>query len=328
MPDNSAFFKTLLEQLYAESHVRLHSLSQYEFVWRGIFRVELANRENWVLRAVRQDGDTSWLLKPAATLLFLEQQGYPAPRVVSTRIGELVGAQDGWWTFVTTFVEGNLLDNTPETLRALASTTAKLHILSLDAAIAVVPPIQASWKHPQEAIRECLQQVASVSDRIPDELQSFCDDVRATLGRFQQAADLPMTVIHGDCWSGNAVRTIDNQIVLIDWDGSGFGLPIIDLGTLLLTCHFDQPPLSRIKPDIAAISAIIEGYCEQRTLTTSELDILTDAVRFNSAFHFARNAQAMVHEGWPEDVGLKKLRLRYDGADEIALVARSYIEQG
>jgi hypothetical protein len=96
MPDNSAFFKTLVEKQYAASDIRLQSLSQYEFDWRGIYRVELANGESHVLRAVRQDGDTSWLLKPAATLLFLEQQCYPAPRVIYTRSGELVGTQDGW----------------------------------------------------------------------------------------------------------------------------------------------------------------------------------------------------------------------------------------
>ena len=331
-PDGSgndgAFFKTLVEQQYAENNVHLHSLSQYEFDWRGIYRVEFARGESGVLRAVRQDEGISWLLKPAATLLFLEQQGYPAPRMVRTRSGELVGKQHDWWTFMVTFIEGDPLDYAPETLRELAEVAARLHNLNPDAASAAVPPVQASWKHPQEAIPECLGQLDQINDRIPPELQTFCDEVRATLERFQQATHLPMTVTHGDCWSGNAVRTHDNAIVLIDWDGSGFDLPIIDLGTLLLTCHFNQPPLSRIKPDRAAIPAIMEGYCKERTLAPSELDMLEDAVRFNSAFHFASDAQSLLQEGWQGNSGLLKLRLRFEGAQEIAEVARKAAGQG
>ena len=322
------FFERMVEELYAvdSDAMHLHSLSEYSFDWRGIYRVELADGRNWVLRACRQDSDTSWYLKPAATLLFLEQQHYPAPRLVRTRTGELIGTYNGWWTLMTTFIEGERADNTHENLRLLANMAGALHLLSKDAAAVATPPVQASWKLPQQAVPECLQQLAQVRNSIPFELRAFCNEVSESLERIQQA-NLPTAVIHADCWPGNAVRTPDGQIVLIDWDGAGFGPPILDVGTLLLTCHFNQPPLSLLRADASSIVAIVEGYCPQRLPTSSELAMLEDAVRFNSAFHFARDLQSILQGEWRESIELKKLQIRYEGASEIALIARTCFEQ-
>ena len=327
MPNDSTFFALLVEAQYAVQAIHLHSLSQYAFDWRGIYRVEQSQNVNWLLRACRQEGAEIWLLKPAATLLFLEQQSYPAPRLIRTLSDELVGTAHGWWTLMVTFIEGIPVDYSLESLRLLASTVGRLHTLRLELAASTTPSIQASWKHPQQAVPACLQQLAQVREHVPPELQTFYDQVWATLERFQRATDLPETIIHGDCWPGNAVQTADGEIVLIDWDGSGFGPPILDLGNLLLTCHFNQPHYPHISPDASLISAIVEGYCQQRHLTSSELEILVDAVRFDSAFHFARNLQSFLQGNWHDHVGLQKIQIRYAAAEEVALMARRYLEQ-
>ena len=327
MQDDSIFFMALIEEQYAAQNIRLRSLSPYNFDWRGIYRVESSNNISWVLRAFRQDGSENSLLSPAAMHLFLEKQGYPAPRVVWTRSGKPVGTANGWWTLMTTFVEGTQADYSLESLRALGSITAQLHRLHFDEAMSMTLPVQASWKHSQVAVPECLRLLAQARDGLPAELQIFYDQVSATLEHMQQATNLPVTLMHGDCWPGNAVQTSDGSIVLIDWDGAGYGPPVLDIGSLLLTCHFDQPQFPQITPDPALISAIVEGYCQQRLLTHAELEMLVEAVRFNSAFHFARNLQSILQGNWRENIGLQKLQIRYDVAEEIAVIARRRCEQ-
>ncbi|HLG61090.1 MAG TPA: phosphotransferase [Ktedonosporobacter sp.] len=326
MQNESTFFATLVEEQYAVQNIQLRSLSPYNFDWRGIYHVELGDHVSWVLRAFRQDKGENWLVKPAAMLLFLKELKHPAPRVVRTHSGEVVGVVNGWWTFMTTFIEGTLADSSIRSLRALAGRTAELHMLDLDRAASTTPPIQASWKHPQQAVPECLQLLDQLRDQVPSELQPFYDEVSATLERMQQAS-LPVTLIHGDCCPGNAVQTPDGDIVLIDWDGAGYGPPVLDIGSLLLTCHFDQPQFPLITPDPSLIAAVVEGYCQQRLLSQAELEILVDAVRFNSAFHFARNLQSILQDNWRENLGLQKLRIRYDVAEEIAVIARRRCEQ-
>src|SRR5438046_1440218 len=49
--------------------------------------------------------------------------------------------------------------------------------------------------------------------------------------------DHNLRVTHGDCWYKNAIKTADRGVVLIDWDCAGVGLPILDVGYLLLTSH-------------------------------------------------------------------------------------------
>lgn len=326
MQNDIAFFVALVEEQYAVQDIQLRSLSPYNFDWRGIYHVESGDHVSRVLRAFRQDTSENWLLKPAAMLLFLEEQGYPAPRVVRTLSGELVGTANGWWTFMTTFVEGAQVNYSTHSLRALAGRTAQLHMLDLDRAAAAVPPIQASWKHPQQAVPECLQLLTRVRDQIPPELQTFYDEVSATLERMQQA-NLPVAIVHGDCWPGNAVQTPDGDIVLIDWDGAGYGPPVLDIGGLLLTCHFAQSQFPLITPNPSLISAVVEGYCQHRPLTHAELAMLVDAVRFDNAFHFARSLQSILQDNWREDIGLQKMRLRCEVAEEIAVIARKRCEQ-
>jgi Ser/Thr protein kinase RdoA (MazF antagonist) len=328
MQPDSALMKMLVEEQYAVRDVRLHSMSQYDFDWRGIYRVECDGAGDWVFRVCSQDGPMNWYIKPAAVLLFLEQQSYMAPRVERTLSGELIGTYKGWWTFMTTFIEGTLVDYSPESLRSLGKITGKLHALSPEAAATMAPQVQASWKQPQEAVPECLQLLNQVDDHVPVELRSFCDEVRASLERIGDAAkSMPETVIHGDCWPGNVVRTVDGNVVLVDWDGAGFGPPVLDVGSLLLTCHFNQPNYPSIKPDVSSIAAIVDGYCQERVLTACELDVLEDAVRFNSAFHFTRGVQAILQRDWPKDIGLQKLRIRFEVAEEVARIARKCFEQ-
>ena len=74
----------------------------------------------------------------AATLAWLAERGYPAPRVVPTRTGELVGLAGAWLTLATTFVAGTALRPDRGQLRMLGEALGWLHSLPAVAASAAV----------------------------------------------------------------------------------------------------------------------------------------------------------------------------------------------
>ena len=58
------------------------------------------------------------------------------------------------------------------------------------------------------------------------------------------------------------VQTVDDQLVLIDWDTAGTGPAVLDLGDVLLGCHIPlaAPYSSHLQPDQARIQAVVDGY--------------------------------------------------------------------
>jgi len=152
------------------------------------------------------------------------------------------------------------------------------------------------------------------------------------LGRLGVA--LPMTVVHGDAWPGNVIRTGEAQVTLIDWENGGLGLAVTDLGHCLLECHLD-PGLSRmepsawlIQPDEARIAAVLAGYCRLRRLSSSERHLLPSGIRFATAFAGALHfEQALIDgvRGAGMDARLARLRNRLEVSQAVAELAARHL---
>ncbi len=138
--------------------------------------------------------------------------------------------------------------------------------------------------------------------------------------RLQRQVLLPTTLIHGDCWHANAVRTVHDTLVLIDWDCAGLGPAVLDLGNLLLTSHYDLSAPLVLEPDQSSIHAIMEGYQSQRLLTEQERMSIADAVRFPLAFH-AGNYLEQADDVGSETIFLQKLQARFDITEEVSRAA-------
>jgi Ser/Thr protein kinase RdoA (MazF antagonist) len=210
-----------------------------------------------------------WLITQAATLDYLEQSGYPAPRVVRTRSGDAVGMDGVWLTLATSYVEGAVLRPSAGQLRMLGDALGRLHSLGAgqlaagpagagDAADAPgagdvagaagaagagdAGPGRAMW-WPGEAIPLALARLDRVAGLVPPDWQEMYDLFRETVRAVQVAAgSLPGGVVHGDAWAANAVQTGPAQVVLIGWETGGLGVPVLDLGNCLLECSLDAPP--------------------------------------------------------------------------------------
>jgi Ser/Thr protein kinase RdoA (MazF antagonist) len=80
-------------------------------------------------RGGRPTAVTDWLRSRAATLDWLEEHAYPAPRVIRTRSGDLVGLAGVWATLATTYVTGTPLRPGTGQPRLLGEALGRLHAL-------------------------------------------------------------------------------------------------------------------------------------------------------------------------------------------------------
>ena len=149
-----------------------------------------------------------------------------------------------------------------------------------------------------------LARLDAVADRLPDDWRSMHEAfVRTTLAVQHWAGRLPTGLVHGDAWAGNAVAGPGGEVTLIDWETSGIGLPVLDLGNCLAECHLnadlppDRPEAWLVQPDEQRIAAVAEGYRAHRVPTGAERELLADAARFGAAFVGAIHFEAALIEG-------------------------------
>jgi Ser/Thr protein kinase RdoA (MazF antagonist) len=274
---------------------------------------------------------TDWLRSRAATLDWLEEHAYPAPRVVRTRSGDLVGLAGVWATLATTYVTGTPLRPGTGQLRLLGEALGRLHALGAAGGDAAMG--RAAWD-PETAIPAALGRLEAVASLAPADWRPLLDQFRtALLAVRQRAPALPSSVVHGDPWPGNAIHTAQDQVTLIDWENAGLGLPLLDLGFCLLECHLDvglptnHPSAWHIHPDENRIAAIVAGYSSWRQLQPAEKDLLPEGIRFPAAYVGAIDfEQALLGgvRGRSMDVRLERLRNRLAVSDTVAELAHRH----
>lgn len=304
---------------------------------RTLYRVTDEHGRSWVLRAYRADGHVApwlggaaapeWMAGRAALLAELERREYPAPCLLPARDGGLVGRDGAWCALVEGFIAGVPLEwSSPHDIRALAEALGRLH------ALAPVPQAPPSWWHPLDrAVSWALAALGSADAGMPEEWRALHARFASALAFFRDYADLPVTLIHGDCWPANAVRASASagDVVLIDWDCAGLGAAVLDLGVLLADCHPDPAPGASITVTPELVAAVAAGYSQHRPLTAVELDALPDAARFGVAFVGALRYLWARQDGWSERIerSLRRLRARFDAASAVAELARTRFQR-
>jgi Ser/Thr protein kinase RdoA (MazF antagonist) len=272
---------------------------------------------------------TDWLLGRAATLEWLAAQGYPAPRVVATRTGDLVGVAGAWLTWATSDIPGRALPPGGGRSGLLGAALGRLHALGPAAGVGL-----ASW-HPAAAVPAALGRLDAVAPMLPGEWRPLHAQFRqAVLAVRDACAGLPAAVVHGDAWPGNMVLTPSGEAVLIDWENGGLGVPVLDLGYCLLECHLDpglprdSPEAWHIEPDPGRIAAVLDGYARWRRLDDAERAALAEGIRFAAAYvgaiHFEQALIGGVH-GPAMDARLDRLRNRIAVSQAVADLAARHL---
>jgi Ser/Thr protein kinase RdoA (MazF antagonist) len=331
MTEQQELLTRLVEKAYDCRGAALQPISPYLFEDRGIYRVDWEEGTPSVLRAFRADV-TAELTGHAAVLDYLQQHGFAAPQVKRTSDGAILACYQGWTALLVSFLEGEVADFAPDSLELLGSLAGYLHTLSHN----VLAEMGHTWLpesrlRPTQPVSHAIDNLIQALPHVPDALHQFCEDSIVALQRVQQAQQarlLPETMIHGDCWPGNAVRTSEGGIALIDWDGAGIGPAILDVGYLLLTCHLGKPQLPAMQADEQCIAAVVRGYCQQRKPSAMEQGMLEDVLLYDVARCVGlEKLLSMLSDDWTQEAWLQKMLARYRVGPEIAAIARRYFKQ-
>ena len=207
-------------------------------------------------------------------------------------------------------------------------------------------PGRASW-YPEDATAATMARLDAVETLVPDEWQPLYQQCRGTARAVgQRLGGLPRGVVHGDAWPGNAVQSAPDTVTLIDWETSGLGLPVLDLGNCLMESLLDShrprpgPPegLLRgglrarlVEPDEDRVAAVARGYAQERLPGAAERAILPDAVRFGACYIGAIHLYQALAEGVSGasmDARLERLRNRMAVSDAVARLAAPHLAGG
>ncbi|MCX6043969.1 MAG: phosphotransferase [Chloroflexi bacterium] len=327
----------LIEQQYQTRPIKLHLVASG---WKKVYRLEHAASPAWIVRAYPPPGDEGPPVNVealAAVLLFLEEQAYPAERVVRAANQASVIQDDGWQVLITTFIGQALtawqpadqsdatehivhqdhLDEDPQILFGLGAALGRLHTLPPPSTLpqaGMLPSRELAW---------AATNLVEIAAEVPDHLQPQYQHLRTMTQDADRYEDLPFVLIHNDCNPSNAVMTPTGEITLIDWESAGRGPALIDVGILLSNCFSKRS----MRIDQAAIVAIVDGYCQYRQLTTTELARLPDAIRFFRLVLLAGYFPELINQTvQPTDLlygaTYAQWQAQYEASDEIAALAR------
>ena len=258
---------------------------------RLVYHVSSVDGQAWLLRIglasaplpawIAAPSMERWMQQQATLLDWCAQHAYPAPLVRSTQRHTLITTHAGWHGLLLEFVEGTRPPATPLAHYHIAARLGLLHhtgrIAETDRAL-----LPTSWWSPLDSAITRAQQLFAANTTIPALWEPLAHTCQMTLQQCRSLGTLPETLIHGDCWLGNAIAHASEEMYLIDWEYAGWGIALLDLGSLLSDC-FAYPEAPSVI-DTERIAAVMVGYQQHNRLSPEERDALPLAIQFGSAF--------------------------------------------
>lgn len=208
-----------------------------------------------------------------AVLRLCYEERYPAPRLIPTAAGNVLFPWKEGEGYITSWIEGDEPSGDVDDAYCLGLATGQLHAISTD---------QRGLPMTNFAIPSARREFHALdADPAVRSWKGYVDLRRQLLAAWADLPDLetvPQAIVHTDvCW-GNSIRTANGEIVLIDWDDTGLGAAIQDVGYFLAHNAVLPATGDQWAPDIAM--AFLKGYESVRPLTPVEQDLLPDAMVF------------------------------------------------
>ncbi len=224
-----------------------------------------------------------------AVLSLLERAGYPAPRLVTTREGSALTQWDDREGYITTWVAGNVPDPDTNSARRLGSAVGQLHSLDIrgmgipETGFTVATERESFWRLDSDPSVRAWKGYTGIRDELVSAWSHLPD-----------LDDLPRSIVHTDVLFDNSVRTPAGEIVLIDWDDTGIGPAIQDVGYFLV--HSVMHANGGVNTDLEIGQAFLEGYEAVRPIGVAEWERFPDALLFGALAYVLAPWESRVQE--------------------------------
>lgn len=240
-------------------------------MWEESFRIETDQGRFFAKRFMRKERQSPAMLRGIFLSQQLREQGFPAPRVLPTRAGELLAEVDGERYQVTEWAEGRTYhpgELPPEACGPMGALLGRLHRVL---GPGEVPPAEA-LPTPGEALRRCealLERYAYRPEPFAAVAREVLESQIAVLCRLPagMAAELPRPRLGGPVFNSFWVEQVlfrpDGSVsALIDWtDGAGkagYWCDDLDIGIHLSAL------------DLPAARTFMQGYLSENPLPADE----------------------------------------------------------
>jgi Ser/Thr protein kinase RdoA (MazF antagonist) len=221
---------------------------------------------------------------------FLARRGFPAPRPVPARTGELYLPFGQRFLYLYEYIPGSHPRASENFYRDLGVLLGRLHSIDPAGEVPVSQLTPEDWL--VEIRAEILASDSFVGDPgglSADEQKAIAPRLLEVIDRFPSFDGLPRGILHSDACFTNLIETPSGELYLIDWEDAGTAYPLVDLGLVLsylvtftardqLDWGLPAPQDNLIyRPDWGR--AFLEAYQSVRPLSAAERRLLPDAIR-------------------------------------------------
>ena len=232
-------------------------------------------------------------------LLFLNESRFRhAPSLVKMVDGGLYTRHNGRFLYVMKYVQGRKLTENSLDEYSLGVTLARLH------------RIQNYW---QSANLDTQVEKKKMLSRFGD--YGFKEDYDRVVQRLPDFEKARQCFIHTDICPSNALRSMDGEIVLLDFDDAGHGSPYLDVGYPLITQFVkyrnrvagqNPPNPDDLYFDREAARAFYGGYLSTTPLCEEERQLVFQGAVFMQLLYMPLFGEDAVPYLWRElDYALK-----------------------
>jgi homoserine kinase type II len=244
--------------------------------------VETSRGRYVVRRNQHKIGRASILLRHRL-LIWLRARGFPAPRLIATRLGETAIELDGRIFELCTFIDGDEFNpDRPAHLVGVGALLARYH----DAVVGFPSPSPSQGpRYTTLSLHGLIERVMQrdvMGDLI--EVLNWYDRRAADLQRLlpeHAYAALPSLLIHGDMHRDNLIFRGDAVAALIDFDQVTMDARLVDLADALVDFAVGSPPADWYPwgvyagpLDATRACALLDGYTQVIPLSSAEHEAL------------------------------------------------------
>lgn len=284
--------KQLIESNWPLNNVEIGKVIQQKGQ-RAVYDI-VSTEGNFVIKIVDESKNGDDLQKELTVFDFLPANGFSCvPKLLKNKVGNSFVEKDGKFFVIMEKIEGKHPEPNPKTYAKLGELTAKLHLVKNY-------PYKTSFIFASE-----LPKLVENAKRY-----SFGEEYLKLVNSLPNFDIFSHSLIHTDIAPLNVMEKENGDIIILDWDDTGMGVTLFDLGFPLIQQFVWE---DKNFFDKESAKAFYDNYFTVKKLPKEEKDQI-----FNAALFYA-----LMYLPWENcDNAWKRIQLALSKKDEILSVIK------